>query len=92
MSQVLLHLPFRNSKYPSQLIGCEPSIGQEINDALTRGPFRRHHARMVRSESKKSQMIGAGLPQIIVSLVHVKVAQTPPFCQNPTPHRLSHHE
>jgi hypothetical protein len=48
MSQVFLHLSFRNAEHPSQLIGRHPGIGQKIDDALTRGPFERRHARMVK--------------------------------------------
>lgn len=57
MSQVLLHLPFGNTEHPSQLIGGHPAVRQKIDDALTQRPFERQHARMVRIESKKSQMI-----------------------------------
>ena len=44
MSQVLLYLPFRNPEHASQLIGGHSSIRQEINEALTQGPFERYHA------------------------------------------------
>jgi hypothetical protein len=43
MNQVLLYLPLRNPKHSSQLIGCEPSLGQKINDALTERTFRGQH-------------------------------------------------
>jgi len=89
MSQVLLHLPFRNTEHPSQLIGRHPAVRQKIDDALTRRPFEWQHARMVRTESKKSQMIRTDLPRIILSLEHLKVAPTPPFCQNPFPHYIN---
>jgi hypothetical protein len=59
MSQVLLHLPFRNTEHPSQLIGGHPSIGQEINHALTQGPFRKQHGNMVSTQLRKSQITGA---------------------------------
>ncbi|NOU09855.1 MAG: hypothetical protein HOO98_07540 [Nitrospira sp.] len=62
MSQVLLYLPFRNPEHASQLIGGHPSIRQEINEALTQGPFERHHAPMVRTRARKIQMVLAGFP------------------------------
>ncbi len=62
MSQVLLHLPFWNPEHASQSIGCHPSIRQEIDDALTQGPFERQHVRMVRTEIRKIQTVLADPP------------------------------
>lgn len=62
MSQVLLHLSFRNPKHASQLIGGHSSIRQEINEALTQGPFERQHARMVEIEARKIQTVFASFP------------------------------
>jgi len=55
MSQVLLYLPFWNTEHPSQFMACHPSIGQEIDDALTQGAFWRQHAIMVSIRSRKYQ-------------------------------------
>jgi hypothetical protein len=62
MSQVLLYLPFRNPEHASQLIGGHPSICQEINEALTQGPFERQHARMLKTGARKIQTVLAGFP------------------------------
>ena len=62
MSQVLLHLSFRNPEHGSQLLCGHPSIRQEIGDALTQGSFERQHVRMVRTEARKIQTVEAGLP------------------------------
>jgi hypothetical protein len=48
MSQVLLHLSFRNAEHPGQLIGGHPSVGQDIDDALTKRALRGQHVHMVR--------------------------------------------
>jgi hypothetical protein len=56
MSQVFLHLPFRNTEHPSQLIGRHPGVGQKIDDALTQGARSRQHAIMVSIRSSKCQM------------------------------------
>ncbi|MGQ0555650.1 MAG: hypothetical protein ACT4PN_06870 [Nitrospiraceae bacterium] len=53
MSQVLLHLPFWNPEHGSQLLCGHPSIRQEIGDALTQGPLKRQHVRMVRTGARK---------------------------------------
>jgi hypothetical protein len=58
MRQVLLHLPFRNTEPPGQLIGGQQRIGQKIDDPLSRGPFGRQHDDMVRADQWKSQMAG----------------------------------
>jgi hypothetical protein len=62
MSQVLLHLSFRNPQYGCQLLCGHASIRQEIGDALTQGPFERQHVRMVRTGAQKIQIVGEGLP------------------------------
>lgn len=59
MSQVLLHLPFRDTEHPSQLIGGPPTVGQEIDNALTQGPLRKQHGNMVSTQREKSQIAGA---------------------------------
>ncbi len=50
MSQVLLHLPFRDTEHPSQLIGGPPTVGQEIDNALTQSSFGKQHGDMVRTQ------------------------------------------
>ncbi|MGB4069573.1 MAG: hypothetical protein WBK08_16215 [Nitrospira sp.] len=62
MSQVLLHLSLWNSEYGSQLLCGHASIRHEIGDALTQGPLKRQHVRMVRTGAQKIQMVGAGPP------------------------------
>jgi len=89
MNQVLLYLSFWNTEHPSQLIGRHPGIGQKIDDALTRGLFGKQHACMVKTGSKKSQMIRTGFLRIILSLAYLKVAPTLPFCQNPFLHLIA---
>jgi hypothetical protein len=61
MSQVFLYLPFGNAEHPSQSIGGHASIGQEIDDPLTKRAFRGQHGSMVITQSTKSQMAGACL-------------------------------
>ena len=92
MNQVLLHLPFWNSEHASQVIGGHPSIRQEINEALTQGPFEWAHVRMVRTGVRKIQTVLSSFPRIILSLAHLKVAPTPPFWHNPSLHQLPHHD
>jgi hypothetical protein len=62
MSQVLLHLSFWNPEHARELIGGHPSIGQEINDALTQSPFERQHVCMLRTGVRKIQTVLASFP------------------------------
>ncbi len=57
MRQVLLHLSFRNTQYPSELIGGHMRACQEVDDALAERAIGGQHVRMIRTESKKDQMI-----------------------------------
>jgi hypothetical protein len=45
MSQVLLHLSFRNTQYRSKLIGGHPRVGQDFNNALAERAFGGQHVR-----------------------------------------------
>jgi hypothetical protein len=65
MSQVFLHLPFRNTEHPSELIGRHPGVDQKIDDALTQGPFGRQHGNMVSRQLRKSQIARAAPSEII---------------------------
>lgn len=68
MNQVLLYLPFRNPQHPGQLLGGQPSLGQEIDHALTQGAFRRQHAGMVSIRPSKCQiaLVGSSFDGLVV--------------------------
>ncbi len=47
---------------------------------------------IVSTRLKKNRILREALPRIVLSLAHLKVAPTLLICQNPFPHRLSHHD
>lgn len=53
MSQVLLHLSFRNTQYPRKLICGHPRVGQDFNNALAERAFGGRHVRYDKDRVKE---------------------------------------
>ncbi|HXX75048.1 MAG TPA: hypothetical protein VEI50_07950 [Nitrospiraceae bacterium] len=56
MSQVILHLSLWNPQQLGELVGREASVGDQLNDPLTRGSFRRQHGPHPRQSRAESQL------------------------------------